>query len=78
MALASSPRRSRTWWRSAKYPDRGRGSNRAGGYAPGAVVTGRPSSFHFSNPPSSTAAASNPNARSIHHTRVAHMMLPAL
>ena len=78
MAEPSSSRRARTWARSAKNPDRGRASNLAGGQAPGVVVTGRPSAFHFSNPPSSTAAPSNPNARSIHHTRVAHMMLPAL
>ena len=45
--------------------------------APGTMVTARPCAFHFSKPPSSTAAPSNPNARSIHHTRVARMILPA-
>ena len=50
---------------------------RAGGYRPGSEETGRPSARHFSQPPSSTAARSKPNARNIHQTRVAHMMLPA-
>ena len=77
MAVPASPSRERTYSRSTNRPGRGCAVKRAGGYSPGAEDTGRPSAFHFSQPPSSTAARSNPKARNIHQTRVAHMMLPA-
>ncbi len=41
------------------------------------VESGRSSARHLSRPPFSTAA-SKPMARSIHQTRVAHIMVPAL
>jgi hypothetical protein len=48
--------------------------NGRGAAVPASVATGRPSSVHFLKPPFSTAAASKPNARSIHQTRVAHIV----
>jgi hypothetical protein len=38
------------------------------------LVTGRPSSVHFFQPPLSTATSSKPNARSIHQIRAAHIL----
>jgi hypothetical protein len=73
MQVALPPRPASTAALSANSSGRGRGTKFAGGYAQGAVDTARPSSVHFRQPPLSTAASSNPAARSIHQTRAAHM-----
>ena len=59
----------------------GRGATRAARTWPretsgASVVTGRPSRAHAAKPPSSTAAASCPSQRSIHHRRAAYMPPP--
>ena len=53
---------------------RSRRERRRRGRRRGSALTGRPSATQASQPPSSTAAASKPQARSIHHSRVAHIM----
>ena len=77
MTAPSSPSREWTYALSTNRPGLRLAVKCAGGQRPGSAETGRPSAFHFSQPPSSTAAPSKPKARSIHQTRVAHMMLPA-
>ena len=50
-----------------------RGVNVAAPAGGASVATGRPSAVHFAQPPSSTATASWPSQRSVHHSRDAYM-----
>ena len=60
-----------------KKPALGFAVNVAGGYPLAAPVSiGRPSAFHLSKQPSSTAALSKPSDLSIHQNRVAHIGVP--
>ncbi len=61
---------------ASRFDARGRAMNVVRVSIGVAVATGRPSRVHAANPPSSTAAASCPSARSIHHRRAAYMPLP--
>ena len=65
--LASTRRRRRQSVRRRRIAKRGRGARRER-----RSLTGRPSRTHFAKPPSSTATASWPSQRSIHHSRDAY------
>jgi len=71
--VALSPTPASTSALPAINSGRGLGVDVGDGRAPSSVATGRPSTVHFFQPPSRTAALSKPKARSIHHTRAAHM-----
>src|ERR1700742_3354755 len=74
-----SPLEASTSCLPAKYPLFGFAVNVAGLYPlAGPVSMARPSAFHLSNPPSSTAAFSKPSEESIHQKRVAHIGVPKL
>ena len=61
----------RTAARSRTSSGRGRAANVRGAGCASPASTGRPSRRHLRRPPSSTATASWPKARKVHHTRAA-------